>query len=191
MKFSLVICFKQSGVLLCVSQWKLHAEELYFPVPWGRWQRQCEMLLGMPAFLGGFFCRSTAFFGVESALARPAHPRHPGLMLWGITFSAWILALRLWVLVAFWEWVPELSSHSSSGVVYVGNCVGVMESLSAKEFLAHDLKVGLAGRWPAPAPLKWLCKCCLNAAPFLCVQHISKEMKLRLILLISLGVSWP
>lgn len=39
--------------------------------------------------------------------------------------------------------------------------------------------------------LKWLHNCCLNAARFLCAYHISKEMKLKLILLISFGVSWP
>lgn len=104
MNFSLVICFKQSRVLLWVSQWKLHAEELYFPAPGSRWQRQCEMLLGMPASLGGFFCRSTAFLvwdqrwlsqPIQGTLVQCSEASH--------AFGAWILALKLWVLIALWE----------------------------------------------------------------------------------------
>lgn len=81
MKVSLVICFKQSRVLLWVLRWKLRAKELYFPVPANCWWRQREMrwLLGMPASPGAF--------DAASALARPPHLRHPGLMLQGIKCS--------------------------------------------------------------------------------------------------------
>lgn len=191
MKFSLVICFKRSRVLLWVSQWKLHAEELYFPVPGSCWQSQCEMLLGMPASLGGFFHRSTACFwcGISTGSASPSK-------------SPWFDALRHHILLVpgYWHWVcgcsllfgSEFLNWAATAVLIL--CQKLCQShgeLVCKGMLNPWFKGGLkqAGDhhqhpWSDFVTAAWM-----QLLFFVCSTFLRKWN--WLILLISLGVSWP